>query len=454
MFVHDRTFELQRLVLFAMAKDLLSKSGFFEAGLVRMLWWLPDLAKPSLWSTNVPNNRSPYNVALDMSFTTSEVAGVKPMHSLLDTHFHKQAKRLEEFELLISKQVTARALESGLKVPEARKLQENQPEVHPSQRNLENISPFEALTNEPITLGKHIDAVSARLTEVSKWAGSYRVAKVRDEHLIQQSMSVLEYPQCKLIGPLHSNQSAKDEDELSMARTIALVDLGLRLINLEASVKTVEGQPDFDKAILTKLQDRILSLDKRFRRMMTDAGERITKDVGRLLEDQIAFYSPSPLLSWDQRAYEPLQADPSDFYPKQDVALIDMMPRSVDLAVPDLADSAESSKACAQLLTSLLSTKKRSLPEVLERLAVNAGKDLIPMVPAITDARRGGRLNPQNLKARMLTTEMLEGLVKAWFEWPFRPQSWELSLASGEAEHVEEARESEGEIEDPTSQES
>ncbi|KAK5173168.1 uncharacterized protein LTR77_003290 [Saxophila tyrrhenica] len=448
VFVNDRTFELQRLVLFAMAKDLLSKSGFFEAGLVRMLWWLPDLAKPSAMSANLPNNRSSFNVGLDTAFTTSEVSGVKPMSSLLDTHYNKQARRLEELDVLMAQQTALRA-KSTTSTPE-RSVKRRLPKAdrftkEMKKRAAELLSPLDSLAETSEDLSTKIDTVSARLTEISKWAGTFRVAKTRDEDVIRSALQTLQFPQCNSLDAIHHNMNTKSEDEFANARMIATVDLGLRIIHLEASVKEVEDRGVTKEEEVKKLQTRILAINKQFRKLIQKGGERLMNDVSRLLEDQMACFSPTTLLSWDNRSYEPLQASQTDFYPETEVALLDMMPKSVDLSVPDLADSVESTKVFAQLITSLLLNKKQPLPMALERIAVNAGKDLVPQVPAITDARKGGRLDPRNVRARMLTTEMLEGLVKAWFEWPFRPQSWQLSLATGEAETVEQAREIDGE---------
>ncbi|KAF2207370.1 hypothetical protein CERZMDRAFT_91799 [Cercospora zeae-maydis SCOH1-5] len=60
------------------------------------------------------------------------------------------------------------------------------------------------------------------------------------------------------------------------------------------------------------------------------------------------------------------------------------------------------------------------------------------MVPAITDPRKGGRLDPKHMKVRQLTSEMLEGLIKAWFEWPFKPDGWELNFRAQEIGHSNE----------------
>ena len=193
---------------------------------------------------------------------------------------------------------------------------------------------------------------------------------------------------------------------------------------------------EIEQAVLDQLRAQVLSLDALINSIVEKAPDRTSNFIEHLVEDQIAFYSPSPLMAWDRRSYEPLQAQASDFWPNFEMTLLDFTPKSIDLTVPDLADSRECARFCNDLLRTLFSSKNQPLPLVLDRVGVNASKDLIPMVPAITDVRRGGRLNPNNLKVQMVTTEMIEGLVKAFFEWPFRPEKWELTLARGDEEYL------------------
>lgn len=432
----NRHFDLQELVLFAMANDCLAKAGFFEAGLVRMLWWVPDESKEHLVSANIPSNRSALDVGLDMAFGISEVAGVKSMHSLLDTSVSLFRKRLDILDSIVSAQVATRMQERGLIVPRSE-------EPIPSQikpgKQVNVLSPLANLTHDAATLENHITVLAARLEEIFNWAGSWRVQTEKNGDLVQASLDSLQYPQSDAIEVTRRGRSIS-ADKSGRARRVVLLDLGLRLLNAEASCNEVAEKSSLDRETLDGLRERILALGKRYNELAECGGSKIVTVVNEFLEDQLAFFSSSPLISWDRRSYEPFQIAPEDLFPTNDVALLDFMPKAVDLSVPDLADAREGAKLCAQLLKSLFSMKSQSLPVVLERIAVNASKDLIPQVPAITDARKGGRLNPEDLKVRMLTTEMIEGLVKAWFEWPFRPQSWELSLVNGEAEGDEAAQ--------------
>lgn len=430
----------QDVVFWALIRDLLNKNGLFEAGLVRMLWWVPDSLKPHIASSNGPNNRTTFSVGLNMAFEASEVAGVKAISSLLDKLHHTQRKRLATLDVAAAQEVKQRMQERGMSVPEGRRLQNDRKPNSTTEEQIKGVSPLEDTAEDVAGLDEGITAAAARLEDISIWTSKLKVARSQHKENIANALDSLRYPQSRTFAS--DNASGYDKtaksDEMGRARKIVLLDFGLQIINLEASYQHLK---DRGTAIteLERLRKRILELDSAFNKLLK-ATEKVSRDVLGLLEDQLAYYS-GPLLSRDRRAYEPLQAKPTEYFPKSEVCLIDFIPKSVDLAVPDLADSRQGAKVCTQLITYLMSAKKQPLPMALERIAVNAGKDLIPQVPAITDVRRGGRLNPENMLARMMTPEMVEGLVRAWFEWPFRPQSWELELRSGDVEKVEESGE-------------
>ncbi|KAK3698025.1 hypothetical protein LTR37_017141 [Vermiconidia calcicola] len=409
--------DIASLVLHEASNDALARDGLAEAGLVRMLWWIPETLKSSIIPSNIPTNRSSFNVGLEMAFSVSEVAGVEPMHSILErgNEDFGQRRRIQTLDNMSSDAVATRMRDNGIEVPEGRWLQAARTPQRNLDRGVANLSPLSNTAKSVNDLRAKLRAVKARLAEVAAWADTFKILRTRHKKLIEASLDTLEYPQCRSSGLSKRKEALQGANE---ARHIALLDFGLRLINLEASFKSVEAS-GVEQKTLDKIRSSILAADDAFNKLLRKGGIRTAVIVRELLEDQHALYTSAPLLSRDRRAYEPLQAAPSDFFPHEDVALIDMMPKCTDLSVPELADSRESSKISTQLLKGLFVTGNQPLPLALDRMGVNASKDLIPMVPAITDARKGGRLNPDNLKTRMLTTEMVEGLVKAFLSGRF-----------------------------------
>ena len=81
-----------------------------------------------------------------------------------------------------------------------------------------------------------------------------------------------------------------------------------------------------------------------------------------------------------------------------------------------------------ELIQILFSRQTTALPVALERIAPNAGKDLIETTPIFRDPLRAGRLDPHDLSVKMLTREMLDALVRSFLEWPFRPSTADLAF--------------------------
>jgi mitochondrial transcription factor 1 len=428
----DHLNELSRLTLYHQTSDALAKAGLFERGLVRMLWWVPDSIKPYIVPSNYNQNRSGFNVYLDMAFNAVEVAGVRPLPSLIDTEHINKRKRSDLLNALASEQVQQRSRELRLSVPKGRALHKVPITRSVAKAAKRSKSPFTSVATTVDELRSSIDIVSARIDEGEPWIGHSRISKLKYGKQFEAALETLQYPQAATYQEFRFDTRRVSEKgspgKGPSARYAVLIDLGLRIINLEAGFKNIEDD-GADRAVLEQLRERIFDVDRRFHKLFANVGAEINREIRVLIEDEFTYYTPSPLLSWDRRPYEPLQISSKDFYPKAEVALMDFVPKeNIDLAVPDLANSNEAADFCSMLLAHMMHTKSQSLPVVLERMAVNAGKDLIPQVPAITDVRKGGRLNPDNVRVRMLTPEMIQGLVAAWFEWPFRPQAWELSF--------------------------
>lgn len=143
----------------------------------------------------------------------------------------------------------------------------------------------------------------------------------------------------------------------------------------------------------------------------------------------------------DTPSYPALHTCATSFYPKVPCMLLDVVPKPHTLGVDGLSSDARGAGILSLIVKALFTNSSAGMAEMLDRIAPNAAKDLIPMVPAMGDPRRGGRLEPRRLRVRLVTAEMLEGLVRAWAEWPFRPLAEELELLAeelGVGEEVEE----------------
>lgn len=244
--------------------------------------------------------------------------------------------------------------------------------------------------------------------------------------------TTIRYPQC-----IESIKSRPKELNFhgtprAFIRSVMSMDVLARLINLEANYAAVrDTNPDPDA--LAQLHTDLLDLSKKTYKLYDKhTSMHKNKAISCLLDDILSCEAQPETLIRDRRAYEPLQAHTHEFWPRYEVTLLDVVPHESDLSAPGIVDRAEGAKICQELVKHLYQSPAMSVPKSLNKLAPNAAQDLIPQVPALSDARKGGRLDVNHLTVRMLTQEMMDGLVRAFCEWPFRPSSLEMTLAQSE----------------------
>jgi transcription factor 1 len=187
------------------------------------------------------------------------------------------------------------------------------------------------------------------------------------------------------------------------------VDLGEAIYHLECKILAMEDGPDKDAQLA-----RLHEMDSDFERRVGGINKNLRPSVYTELDDRIALRSAVPRLEWDQRPFEPLVLRPGEVWPEAAAGLYDMVPRPrpSDVSLEDWEYEQDFITAASQRSTS-------SLPTVLDSVQ-HGGSAIIEEVPILRDPKKGGRLNMNHMRARMLTLEMMEALSKAYREWPFR----------------------------------
>lgn len=144
---------------------------------------------------------------------------------------------------------------------------------------------------------------------------------------------------------------------------------------------------------------------------------------------------PKPLLMWDQRAFEPLEARADDFFPEHKLALVDLQVRRDFPSPVILPGGTPTSGSISRipLVRSASRNENLQLQSALDRIAHGCAAALIPQCPSITDPLRGGRMSWPHLRVRMVTQEMWRELVEAWYRWPFRRGDEELEAEMGKS---------------------
>ncbi|GAB7363307.1 hypothetical protein MBLNU230_g3588t1 [Neophaeotheca triangularis] len=422
----------QSLVIGHMNYAGLSNEMMHQHGLVRMLWWIPESFLENYFTFTVKNRRT-FAAMLGMGGHVDCTVGFSSVRDIqLRNVSRKVRSRIPGLDLRKEKEVDWKMEQAGMTVPEGRDVLAHRDKE--SDIDVLYQSPLEIKYSSVDEIEKALAAEESRCEHIhrrfSMKTARQREAQVKSLPTETELRQNMRFPEA-----FAASKPVADFKSINASRMALAVDAVLCAVQLEANFKELEEKsktPDFHSA----LYQRLVSHSKTVEDLIQGGhySTRFRETVHDITEEIIAFFIDPPTLLRDRRSYATLKAEESDYWPKRPLNLLDFHPSTRDLSVPDTADSVEASKVLQEFIKHLFLRRTIALTESLDAIAPNAAQDLIPAVPAITDARKGGRMDPRLVITRTVTEEMLEGLVKAFIEWPFRPQTWQLELAVAEAE--------------------
>lgn len=191
----------------------------------------------------------------------------------------------------------------------------------------------------------------------------------------------------------------------------SLAQMGEKMFKLEQKILRMEdgSEKDTEMEALRKLEARYLW------GIEHEVGVNYQTTVLAETDDMVAFnMSPRPLLYFDRRPYPPLAMEPAESWPANRLALVS--------TEPDPAWARKDSEWrywAEDFLYGLYDHSSDSLKEALDKLQHGLA-GLIDHCPSLKDPNVGGRLLLDHLRVRMLTPPMIEELVSAYIEWPFK----------------------------------
>jgi transcription factor 1 len=189
-----------------------------------------------------------------------------------------------------------------------------------------------------------------------------------------------------------------------------IANIGEEMYNAECKVLSLPDGPE-----KTALLTHISALEEAWNAKTSKLNKNYSSAPYAELDDRLALRSPpGPRLQWDQRAFEPIVAQPAEVWPQNRVALISMepLPRAE-------GTSADWYEWLHDFVYGLYSSPSDPVAVALDKMQHGA-HDIMSRCPSLRDPAKGGRLRMEHLRVRMLTQEMVIELLEAYKRWPFK----------------------------------
>ncbi|KAI9743195.1 MAG: hypothetical protein M1818_003039 [Claussenomyces sp. TS43310] len=209
----------------------------------------------------------------------------------------------------------------------------------------------------------------------------------------------------------------------------ARVDLALE--EYEEIVGLLEGIQGHDPVATSSQR---AALHKRLEEWESDVSMltgNLASQVWQRLEDRRLFRQDPSVLLWDRRPAEPLKVEATEFFPQQDMCLLDFHPKPTWSIFNARAGNLTNYDDFEFMLTGLFITPTQSIVRGMTAAAPGAAEWILPRCPSLTDPTRGGAVDLEHLSVRSLSADMFREIFEAWMDWPFRPSKSEMLVRLG-----------------------
>jgi hypothetical protein len=172
--------------------------------------------------------------------------------------------------------------------------------------------------------------------------------------------------------------------------------------------------------------------------------DKSLRDYFRLVRDNVHVYQQTPpVLQWDRRAYEPLVAKETEFFPNVPCTLFDIQPKAMDPLFRTYGpNSSRSGDYFELLLRGIMSQNGDDLERVLDGVWMAAGESIVPKMETLRDPAQGGTVlagTGTDITPRVMNSVQQHEMLQRWMEWPFRPAYMEFIGRTGNDDGGEEA---------------
>lgn len=191
----------------------------------------------------------------------------------------------------------------------------------------------------------------------------------------------------------------------------------------------------FKAADVQKKEEMALQLMARTRRWNETVNKMEVKLIRRVhfaCDQEAAFHQDPPLLLWDKRELEPLKCKPNDFYPRNEMALLDLEPGLLHRVFSN--DFAQVQDTLQYILSVFQAQPTQSVNQALRNLWPGAYEWLLAQCPSLHDPTKGGASDLERIRTRALSATVYLDMTEAWLRWPFRPHRHKLISKSSSTE--------------------
>lgn len=387
--------------LYSYLNSILNRIGFNSRGLVRMLVWVMDTDKYVALPRSV-NGIGSRMYRLDQVADVAEVAGA------LDTPF---SKRMSRDEICSAIHVAQKMKDSGIVQPENRSNS-----LH--QQAMEGMASDTTEASDLVVAGQALPKSSSlvqkilELDDLEKQFSEGAFVKRKASRTDQRSANdILQYNRMATLRA-EIDALVPDSNVWSDDKVDKLARQELHLNQLECESRA----PGLSSGDLQALKSTMKEISTLHAAECKRLSQRETRAMTSIVDNRTALQQSPPLLTWDAREREPLEVQPAEFYPKTNLALLDIRPRdpSTFASVDFVALAAHPLVKCLRAFKTL------GVADTMERINYGAAEALLPLCPTVNDPLNGGRIHVDNLRVRMLTPVMLKELCEAWDAWPYR----------------------------------
>lgn len=190
-----------------------------------------------------------------------------------------------------------------------------------------------------------------------------------------------------------------------------IADIGEELYYTECrALRTRDGTKKKEE-----LLKRITELDTQWDKLFNAVATNYKASPLAIVDDRLSLRSPPhPRLQWDRRPFEPLTMSPDEVWPPNRLALISSTPYT-----RPAGQTADWYEWVHDFVYALFTVPSLSLPEALNKMQHGLSQ-IMESCPSLTDPDKGGRMLMKHLRVRIVTSEMVEELVRAYRDWPFK----------------------------------